>query len=185
MEKDSYLLKRGEAKALEIAKGQKIRISCENESQLADLVFSDYSAGLTLDNLCRLTLRPGDLLYDSHEEPVLKVASIHSEAKTNILYPGCRRSVYKRLYGQDKPGCRELLSGALGIAPNRLPSTINLFMDFEIVAPGVEDKFEMRKSRAKAGDYVEFEALQNTAMAVSACPDEVLAKGGLIRIKVE
>lgn len=181
---ESFVLKRGEARAAKVTKGQKIKIFCENGSQLADLVFLDYHQGLTLDNLRKFTLHPDDLLYDSYEVPVLKVSSIHSDAKTNILYPGCRRTIYKQKYKKDKLGCRELLSQALGTLANLLPSTINLFMDFEIIS---EDKFETRTSKVKAGDYNEFEVLKDTTIAVSACPCEPdsCRGNGLIRVEIK
>lgn len=165
-------------------KGQKLRISSELGGQLADLVFLNYHQGLTLDNVKSLVIREGDMLYDSSEKPILRVLLLDSEASTNLLYPGCRRSIYKKYYNKDKKGCREILAEALGVSPNLLPSTVNLFMDFKMDSDTL--KFVTTKSLVKAGDYVLFEVLENTNVAVSACPCEPNAceGNGFIKVKV-
>ena len=151
-------------------KGQKLRISSEQGGQLADLVFLNYHQGLTLDNVRSLVLREGDMLYNSSEVPILRVKVLESESCTNLLYPGCRRSIYKKNYAKDKKGCREILSESFSVSPDLLPSTINLFMDFEMDSDTLT--FKTMKSRAKAGDYVLFEVLEDVEVAVSACPCE-------------
>ena len=162
-------MKKGEAKAVEIVKGQTVKITSYNGGQLADLVFPTYHQGLTLDNLRRFVLREGDILYDTSEEAVLEVLSINSDANTNILYPGCRRKFYETI-NKKKDGCRELLARALGIPQTQLPSTINLFMDFNLDC--TEYTFETDVSKAKGGDYVRFRVLKDCMIAVSACPCE-------------
>jgi uncharacterized protein YcgI (DUF1989 family) len=163
-------LRKGEAKAVQVAKGQVIKITCNNGGQLADMVFPSYHQGLTLDNLRRFVLREGDLLYDFFEEAVLLVLSIKSDANTNILYPGCRRKLYETTFNKKKDGCRELLARALGIPQIQLPGTINLFMDFNLDC--TELSFETDVSKAKGGDYVRFRVLKDCIIAVSACPCE-------------
>jgi uncharacterized protein YcgI (DUF1989 family) len=181
---EEIVLRKGEAVAFCLKKGQKLRISSENGGQLADLVFLGYHQGLTLDNVRSLIIREGDMLFNSSEKPILRVQAIDSKASTNILYPGCRYSIYKENYGKDKKGCRELLAETLGISPNRLPSTINLFMDFDLNAS--TSKFSTKKSSVKAGDYVIFDVLENTVVAVSSCPCEPNSceGNGYIKVKV-
>lgn len=165
-----FILNKGEAKGIVVLKGQTIIISCINEGQLADLVFLDYHQGITLDRLGRFILKCGDELFNSNEEGVLRVTSINSTANTNILYPGCRRHLYSEKFGTDKKGCRDLLASALGIPTIALPTTINLFMDFELDSKNYE--FTIRPSRVKEGDSISFYALKNCTIAISACPCE-------------
>ena len=165
-----FILKKGTAKVVKVTKGQIIKVECTNGGQLADIVFPTYHQGLTLDNLRRFILKEGDLLYDFHEEAVIKVLSIHSDANTNILFPGCRRRIYETSFNKKKDGCRELLASALGITSTQLPSTINLFMDFDIDCK--KYRFNTTVSKVKDGDYVIFEILKNCIIAVSACPCE-------------
>lgn len=169
-----FTLKKGEAKAIEVSKGQIVEIiSNGGEGQLADIVFPTYHQGLTLDNNRRLVLKQGDLLYDFSEEAVLEVLSINSDANTNILYPGCRRRIYETRFDKKKDGCRELLASALKIPIKDLPSTINLFMDFNLDC--TEYGFKTDISKVKNGDYVRFHVLKNCKIAVSACPCEANA----------
>ena len=165
-----FRLEKGSGRAIVVPKGASITISCRHHGQLADLVFLDYSQGLTLDRLRRFALQPGDELVDTCEEPVLRVLSVDSEAKTNILYPGCRRKMYREVFGKEKDGCREILAAALGIPPCGIPATINLFMDFEL--DPARCGFRTSLSRAKENDSVRFLALKTCTVAVSACPCE-------------
>jgi uncharacterized protein YcgI (DUF1989 family) len=165
-----FTLRKGEAKGAVVVKGQYIKITCIHGGQLSDLVFINYHQGITLDRLRRFILKSGDELFDVNEEAVLKVLSIDSASNTNILYPGCRRRFYKERFNKDKDGCRDLLASALGINPSELPSTINLFMDFELDCNSYGFKTEI--SKVKDGDSVCFGALKNCTIAVSACPCE-------------
>lgn len=180
-----FVLNKGEAKGIVVAKGQTITISCINGGQLADLVFLDYHQGITLDRLRRFTVSCGDELFNSNEEGVLRITSINSEAYTNILYPGCRRKLYTENFGKEKNGCRDILSFALGIPTVVLPSTINLFMDFRLNSDNYE--FRTMTSRVKDGDSVSFYALKNCTIAVSACPCEPDAckTEGKIEVKIK
>lgn len=174
------MLQKGEAIAISLKAGDRIKIACLGGGQLADLVFSLYHQGLTLDRLGRFILREGDVLYNCKEEPALRVLKIRSKAISNIVYPGCRRS----LYGFNKNGCRELLARALNVSVENLPSTINLFMDFEIDPQSYE--FKPVATKAEDGDFVEFESLFDLEIAVAACPWEDLSQpNGKIAIEVK
>lgn len=163
-------MKKGEARGAVLLKGQTIRVTCKGGGQLSDLVFPDYHQGITLDRLRRFILRVGDELFNSDEEAVLKVLAIDSESNTNILYPGCRRRFYKDRFNKEKNGCRDLLASALGLLPSDLPSTINLFMDFDLDCTNYG--FKTKVSRVKSGDSMSFLALKDCTVAVSACPCE-------------
>jgi uncharacterized protein YcgI (DUF1989 family) len=180
-----FTLNKGEAKGIVALNGQTVTISCINGGQLADLVFLDYHQGITLDRLRRFILKCGDELFNSNEEGVLQVTSIDSEAHTNILYPGCRRKLYAEKFGKNKNGCRDLLAFALGIQPINLPSTINLFMDFEL--DNNNYKFNTKTSRVKEGDSISFYVLKNCTIAVSACPCEPgsCKTEGKIEVKIQ
>lgn len=163
-------LRKGEVISISMKAGEQIKIACDGGGQLADLVFQEFHQGLTLDRLGRFVLREGDLLFNAKEEPVLKVLRIASKANSNIVYPGCRSS----LYSNRKQGCRELLASALNVPVEALPGTINLFMDFEIDARSYE--FRPAATRAKDGDFVELEALADVEIAIAACPCEELSE---------
>ncbi len=126
-----HILKKGEAKAFQIKAERFLRIECLDDEQLADLTFEGYNQGITLDTLRRFHLIEGNLLFNGNEEPMIKVIKISSRSKTNILFRGCKSSVYSR-FERKKLGCRELIARELDLPTNELPSTINLFMDFEL-----------------------------------------------------
>lgn len=174
-QKNAIIIKSGDAVAQCLKKSQNLKISCVDGKQLSDMTFIGYNQGLTLDNLRRFILSEGDLLYNSSEIPVLKVKTIYSNANTNIIFPGCRKRVYK-----NKEGCRDILSKVLGLHPTQLPSTINLFMDFEISAETYE--FDIKPSKVRSGDYIVFEVIEDCVVAISACPDIRLGEG---KIKIE
>jgi uncharacterized protein YcgI (DUF1989 family) len=166
-----FILKKGEARGAVLLKGQTISVTCIGGGQLSDLVFLNYHQGITLDRLRRFILKVGDELFDANEDAVLKVSSIDSQSNTNILYPGCRRKFYRERLNKEKNGCRDLLSSALGLSPSDLPSTINLFMDFELDCTSYG--FKTKVSQVKSDDSVSFLALKDCIVAVSACPCEV------------
>ncbi len=173
------MLHKGEAISISMKRGDRIKIACLGGGQLADLVFTSYHQGLTLDRLGRFVLREGDVLYNSREEPALKVLQVQSRASSNIVFPGCRSS----LYGFNKKGCRELLAQALNVSVESLPSTVNLFMDFEIDPESYE--FKPAFTKAKSGDFIELEALVDLEIAITACPHEELSQpDGKIAVEV-
>jgi uncharacterized protein YcgI (DUF1989 family) len=183
MKKTLFLiLRKGEAKAFQVEEGDTVKVTCMDDGQLADLTFKDYDQGITLDNLRRFHLLEGDLLYNVFEEPVMKVLKIGSNSKTNILFPGCRRSVYLKR-DRDKLGCRDLIAHEFGIPPNSLPSTINLFMDYEIES--TMNTFRTVKPVVRRNEFNTFHMLQNSLIGVSACPGDFGDEQSAGRISIE
>jgi uncharacterized protein YcgI (DUF1989 family) len=157
------IIPNGSAEAFEVSKGKTIKICVPKGAQVADLTFPNFNQSLTRDMNSDTRqidkALEGTILYDGAGKGYLKLFKSASLASHDLLFPGCRKEMYKK-----KLGCRNLLSKALNIPLEALPSVCSFFMD-------VKDG-KIMPSSANPGDYVLLEALENVKIGISSCPDK-------------
>ena len=184
--------------AFAVAKGQRLQVY---GTTIADFVaFDQHNLRERFDqartktyNSCIYATR-GDKLITKSNEPLLLITEDLFTDGTHDLQKGMcsaarvKRAVEERrlaeYYNRDiRPeelpdhGCWENLSRALapyGIPPEDIPSPFNLFQTIRIELPS--GKMFNTSIRPKPGTYIEFEALRDTLVGISACPD--LTVGG-------
>ena len=111
---------------------------------------------------------------------MISTAGVSSSAKRftsisrhDILFAACDPRRYRDDYGLDShANCREALTEALsahGIGFDQIPDPVNWFMNVALKARG---ELEIRESLAERNDYVLLEALADTLIGVSACPQD-------------
>ena len=105
-------------------------------------------------------------LFDGDGEPVLEVGPSRGPGHLDVTYPGC----WSGIYPDRRPGCQELVAGALGLGRRELTGMLSFFLAGD-VENGVYRGFS-QEAEVSPGDFVSFRALRRIPVAVSACPDD-------------
>ena len=179
-------------KAAFLEAGQRIRVINTHGQQVVDTwAFNraDLEEFMSMEHsrtfLSRIMARVGDSMATNRRRPILTLlkdttvegdtAGIH-----DTLLAACDRYRYELLgCGGYHDNCTDNLAAALaelGLTPPETPSPWNLFMNIPVAADG-SVAFEAPVS--KPGDYVTLRAEMDCAVAVSACPQDVVPINGV------
>ena len=180
--------------ALEVAKGQKLRVIDLEGQQVVDMaVFNranpreklstSYSRTRYIpepgqEYVPRDKLLQGDTLMSTICRPMMRIVEETPEPKGvhDVHNRMCCRFLYESHGVGPIDGCHEIIASAVapyGLLPEDIPDTIDLFMNYHhdcargrwVIGPPV----------SKPGDYIEFEALMDCLVGLSNCPMDVLA----------
>lgn len=164
----------GEARAVRLEPGELLRVESPDRGQGGDLSFPGFDQALTrningFERFGRPWLvyaaDPGMKLYDGEGRAVLEVGEARTEGRNDIMYPGC----WAEIYDDRRPGCRDLISAALGIPRAELTGMLSFF----ITHTADDEAYRgLGRCEVRPGDFVSFRALVATPVAVSACPDD-------------
>jgi uncharacterized protein YcgI (DUF1989 family) len=169
----------GQGFAAEVKAGQFLQIVTVSGKQVADFVaFNNedhaefLSTGHTRSLNNSIMLQEGMKLYSNRRNPMFTLAE-DKVGRHDILFAACDPRRYKDDYGlEDHANCREALTEALsdhGIGFDQIPDPVNWFMHVSLKPRG---ELEIKESLAERNDYVLLEALADTLIAVSACPQD-------------
>jgi uncharacterized protein len=180
----------GEATLQNLRAGDMIRVATPDGKQGGDLSFAGFDQSLTRningwERYRRPYLvfhaAPGMRLFDGRGEPVLEVVEARGAGKLDIMLPGC----WRELYDDGRPGCRDLVSEALGIERHELTGMMSFFVSSEVT----DDYYNgLAPTQVEPGDYILLRALVDVPVAVSACPDVDIPgweAGGRLEVGVE
>lgn len=165
----------GEAAAVELGAGEELIVSSPAGGQGGDLSFPGFAQGMTRNEngwarfgrpWLVLWVDEGMSLFDADGEPVLEVGPSRGPGHLDVTYPGC----WAGSYDDRRPGCQELVAGALGMDRRELTGMLSFFLAGE-VEDGVYRGFS-EEAVVRPGDFVSFRALRPTTVAISACPDD-------------
>ncbi|MEO8578306.1 MAG: urea carboxylase-associated family protein, partial [Gemmatimonadales bacterium] len=146
--------------ALEISRGQLLRVTDPKGEQVSDLIsFSRtdlkewLSSGRTIDYANTIYPSVGHVLYSNRSNPMWTIVE-DMVGRHDFLLTPCSPDTFKIIYGtQDHhPSCLENLSLALapyGIEPDEIPTTLNIFMNVEVSRSG---EINILPPLSKAGD---------------------------------
>ena len=171
----SATLAPGTARAFLLGEGDAVKIISPEGGQGGDLTFLGFDQSLTRNingwekfGSVKLTFYadPGMKLFDGDGTPYLEVVEVHSDLRVDIMYPGCWREIYE----DGRPGCRDLLSEALGVERKELTGMASFFVECVVD----EDGYMFSSLDIQPGDYLKLKALRPVTLAVSACPDDTL-----------
>jgi len=171
----SATLAPGTARAFLLGEGDVVKIISPEGGQGGDLTFLGFDQSLTRNingwekfGSVKLTFYadPGMKLYDGDGTPYLEVVEVHSDLRVDIMYPGCWREIYE----DGRPGCRDLLSEALGVERKELTGMASFFVECVVD----EDGYMFSSLDIQPGDYLTLKALRPVTLAVSTCPDDSL-----------
>lgn len=171
----SFTLTPGTPKAFPLEAGDVVKIISPDSGQGGDFTFPGFDQSLTRNiNACErwgnvkptFYTDPGMKLYDGDGTPHLGVVDVHSDLRVDIMYPGCWREIYE----DRRPGCRDLLSEALGVERKELTGMASFLAKWEVH----EDGYMFSSLDIQAGDYLILKALRPVTLPASACPDDTL-----------
>ena len=172
---DSVTLAPGTAKAFPLEEGGEVKITSPDGGQGGDFTFLGFDQALTRNingwekfQSVKVTFYadPGMKLYDGDGTPFVEVVEVHSDLRVDIVYPGC----WREIYADRRPGCRDLLSEALGVERKELTGLASFFVKCDVD----EDGYMFSDLNIQPGDYLVLRALRPVTLAVSACPDDTL-----------
>jgi uncharacterized protein len=179
--------------ALRVAKGQRLEITDPRGEQVSDLISfaSDdtrewLSSGRTIDYANTIYLITGHTLYSNRSRPMWTIVE-DTVGRHDFLLTPCSPDTFRIIYGTTghHPSCFENLATALapfGIAPDTIPTTLNVFMNVEVEPDG---ELRILPPRSRAGDHIVLRAEMDMIVGVTACSAELSNNGTFKPIDVE
>jgi len=167
-------------------KGQHVRVTCPEGSQVADFwaFASDdpsifLSAEHTRSTLEKLVPEAGDAVYSNRRHPMLTLVEDTSPGTHDLLMSACDPRRYELLGVKDyHKSCAENLCHAMdeaGMITHELPSPFNIFQN---VTVGEHGELAIAPPQVQAGQYLEMVAETDLLAVVSACPMDVAKTNG-------
>ena len=172
-----FILEAHTGAALSIKKGNELRITNLEGSQVVDLVsyneedHREYlSSPRTMDYASKIYFSSGDLLY-SDQSQIMWTILDDAVGKHCFLFAPCDQVMFERTYHvtEPHPNCFENLSRSLspfGIGPEQIFIPFNLFMHAAITEMG---QIEIFPPLSKAGDYINLRSEMDMIVGFSAC----------------
>jgi uncharacterized protein YcgI (DUF1989 family) len=164
--------------AFTLKAGQRLTVIDPEGQQVSDLIAFNaedtdewLSSGRTLDYASKFLLSTGDVLYSNRSSPMLTIER-DDVGRHDFLLAPCSKEMFAKLYGHTEPhrGCFGNLAAALepfGIAPDRIPTAFNVFMNVQV--NGTNGQLSVEPPLSKAGDSTVFLAEMDLVVALTAC----------------
>jgi len=179
--------------ALIVRAGQTLKIIDPEGEQVSDLTSfslddtSEWlSSGRTIDYANTIYLTTGHTLYSNRSRPMWTIAQ-DTVGRHDFLLTPCSPETFSIIYGTTgyHPSCFENLAknlSAFGIAPDTIPTTLNIFMNVEVKPSG---ELVIGPPKSKAGDYLLLRAEMDMIVGITACSAELSNNGTFKPIDVE
>ncbi len=167
--------------AFALKTGQSLRVIDVQGEQVADLTAfarADttewLSSGRSIDYANTIYLTKGHLLYSNRSRPMFTITA-DDVGRHDFLLTPCSRETFEIIYGNTDPhpSCFENLWRNLaefGIAPDAIPTTLNIFMNVEV---GTDGTLRILPPRSKAGDAFTLRAEMDLVVGLTACSAEL------------
>ncbi|UAB80033.1 urea carboxylase-associated family protein [Marixanthomonas sp. SCSIO 43207] len=163
-----------------LKKGEKLRVIDPFGQQVSDMVLFNandirekISSGKTLDFEESIFITKDHHLWSNRSNQMMKILE-DTNGRNDFLLAPCSPETFSIMY-QHKgyhPSCFENLYTHLAsysIEPDDIPTAFNIFMNVQINKTGT---ITVEPPLSKAGDYVEFEALMDLIVGLTACSAE-------------
>ncbi len=179
--------------AFELKAGQTLRVIDLEGEQVADLTaFSRadtsewLSSGRSIDYANTIYLTTGHVLYSNRSSPMFTIVA-DDVGRHDFLLTPCSRETFAIIYGNTDPhpSCFENLWRNLeefGVAPDAIPTTLNIFMNVEV---GTDGTLKILPPRSKAGDVLTLRAEMDLIVGLTACSAELSNNGSFKPIGYE
>ena len=160
-----------------IRKGQTLKVTDIKGQQVSDMVlFSEedtrekLSAGKTMDFEESILLSTSNFLWSNRGNKLMHIKK-DTNGRNDILLAPCSQQTFEIMYGikERHPSCFNNLKINLekfGIMADAIPTAFNIFMNVQFNESG---KISVKAPTTDAGDYVEFIALRNLVVGLTAC----------------
>ena len=176
-----------------VSSGSLVKISDPHGEQVADFMsFARddtrewLSSGRTIDYANTIYVTTGHVLYSNRSRPMWSIVE-DTVGRHDFLLTPCSPDTFRIIYGTTghHPSCFENLARAFhpfGIAPDVIPTTLNIFMNVDVLPSG---ELKILPPRSKAGDYIVLRAEMDMIVGVTACSAELSNNGTFKPIDVE
>ena len=164
-----------------LEKGQYLRVIDPTGEQVSDLVAfarddrrECLSSGRSLDYANTIYLTTGHVLYSNRSRPMFTILA-DDVGRHDFLLTPCSIETFRIIYNHqgDHPSCFANLAqhlGPLGIEPDAIPTTFNIFMNVEVNPSG---ELAIGPPRSKAGDAILLRAEMDLIVGLTACSAEL------------
>ena len=178
---------------LVVRRGELLKIIDPTGEQVSDLISfaqedprEGLSSGRTIDYANTIYLTTGHTLYSNRSRPMWTVVE-DTVGRHDFLLTPCSPETFSIIYKTTghHPSCFENLVKALapfGIAPDAIPTTLNVFMNVEVAPDG---ELRILPPRSRAGDHLVLRAEMDLVVGVTACSAELSNNGTFKPIDVE
>ncbi len=168
--------------AFTLARGQILRVIDPEGEQVADLTAFNQadraewlSSGRSIDYANTIYLTKGHLLYSNRSRPMFTILD-DTVGRHDFLLTPCSPETFEIIYQNDAyhPSCFENLVRNLepfGIAPDAIPTTLNLFMNVEV--DPTTGTLSILPPKSKAGDSITLRAEMDLIVGLTACSAEM------------
>ena len=176
-----------------VRRGELLRIIDPKGEQVSDLISFSHddpsewlSSGRTIDYANTIYVTTGHTLYSNRSRPMWTIVE-DTVGRHDFLLTPCSPETVTIIYKTTAhhPSCFENLVKALapfGIEPDRIPTTLNVFMNVVI---GTDGELSILPPRSRAGDYLLLRAEMDMIVGVTACSAELSNNGSFKPIDVE
>lgn len=176
-----------------VRRGQLLRILDPQGEQVSDLTSFSHddpsewlSSGRTIDYANTIYLTTGHMLYSNRSRPMWHIVE-DTVGRHDFLLTPCSPETFAIIYKTtaEHPSCFENLARNLapfGIAPDAIPTTLNVFMNVVVKPDGVLD---ILPPRSRAGDYLLLRAEMDLIVGITACSAELSNNGTFKPVDVE
>jgi uncharacterized protein YcgI (DUF1989 family) len=183
----TYVIPAREGRAVRLDAGNVLRIINTHGTQVCDMwafnvedlseFFSGEHSRLAA---ARLNPKSGDVLLTNRRRPILEFVDDTSPGIHDTVIAACDIWRYRTL-GVDgyHDNCSDNLRQALmaiGLRTREVPQPFNVWMNIPI---GNDGSFSLEATVSKPGDYVEFKAMLDCVVVMSACPQDLNQVNGL------
>jgi len=177
----SHILEPGTGKALELMKGQVLRIEQVEGGQCADFNcfnLHDYREFMHVGRTRTLhgfNPGPGDFLWSAPPRERAMMLILADTVRANdVMFPRCSANLYESVYGFGRhTNCHDIQSEAqreYGLTPDDVHDSFNLFMNTAIAG----ERGRIERQQSKAGDHVELLALMDLLAVPNVCGADVM-----------
>jgi uncharacterized protein len=178
-----FIVKRGELLEIIDPEGEQV-------SDLTSFAHEDpaewLSSGRTIDYANTIYVTAGHTLYSNRSRPMWSIVE-DTVGRHDFLLTPCSPETFSIIYKTTghHPSCFENLVRnlePLGIAPDAIPTTLNVFMNVEVLPSG---ELRILPPRSRAGDHLLLRAEMDLIVGVTACSAELSNNGRFKPIDVE
>jgi uncharacterized protein YcgI (DUF1989 family) len=177
----TLVIEPGTGKALEVLKGQVIRIAQVEGGQCADFNcfnLHDYKEFMHVGRTRTLhgfNPGPGDFLWSAPPRERAMMYILADTVRANdVMFPRCSANLYESVYGfRRHTNCHDIQAEAqreYGLTPDDVHDSFNLFMVTEIAG----ERGRIERQTSQAGDHVEFLALMDVLAVPNVCGADIM-----------
>lgn len=163
-----------------LKKGQLLTVVDPLGSQVSDMILINnedkrekISSGKTLDFEESILITKGNFLWSNRSNKMMEIVE-DTNGRNDFLLAPCSPETFQIMYNnhEEHPSCLNNLYQNLkefGITLDEIPTAFNLFMNVQFDAKG---KISVLPPTTKPGDTIQFRALMDLIVGLTACSAE-------------